>query len=140
GPPARVLVLPDLLHHGGRPVVPAARPHAGQGVLVKAAARDPYRRPIVIALFAAALIAWAFAGPYTLEILTRLAIFVIFALSIDFLVGYTGLVTMGHAGFLGVGAYATAYFAAILNWPISVAFGLSILLGAVAAAIVGVFV
>jgi branched-chain amino acid transport system permease protein len=107
---------------------------------VKAAAHDRYRRPIVIALFATALITWAFAGPYTIEILTRLAIFVIFALSIDFLVGYTGLVTMGHAGFLGVGAYATAYFAAILNWPISVAFLLSILLGAISAAIVGIFV
>jgi branched-chain amino acid transport system permease protein len=95
---------------------------------------------MVVALFAAALIAWAFAGPYTIEILTKLAIFVIFALSIDFLVGYTGLVTMGHAGFLGVGAYATAYFAAVLNWPVGLAMVLSIVLGALAAAFVGVFV
>lgn len=104
------------------------------------AARDPIRRPMVIALFAAALIAWAFAGPYTIEILTKLAIFAIFALSIDFLVGYTGLVTMGHAGFLGVGAYATAYFAAVHGWPVGLAMVMSVVLGALAAAFVGVFV
>jgi branched-chain amino acid transport system permease protein len=105
-----------------------------------AAPRDPLRRPVVIALFAAALIAWAFAGPYTIEILTKLAIFVIFALSIDFLVGYTGLVTMGHAGFLGVGAYATAYFGAIHNWPAGLAMVLAVAIGAIVAALIGVFV
>jgi branched-chain amino acid transport system permease protein len=105
-----------------------------------AATRDPLRRPVVIALFAAALIAWALAGPYTIEILTKLAIFVIFALSIDFLVGYTGLVTMGHAGFLGVGAYATAYFGAIHNWPAGLAMALAVVIGAIAAAVIGVFV
>lgn len=104
------------------------------------AARDPVRRPVVVALFVVALVAWALAGPYTIEILTKLAIFAIFALSIDFLVGYTGLVTMGHAGFLGVGAYATAYFGAIHNWPAGLAMALAVVIGALAAALVGVFV
>lgn len=103
-------------------------------------ARDPIRRPMVLALFAIALVVWLFAGPYTIEILTKLAIFVIFALSVDFLVGYTGLVTMGHAGFLGVGAYATAYVSAVHSWPVGIAMVVSVLAGALAAAIVGMFV
>jgi branched-chain amino acid transport system permease protein len=107
---------------------------------VSVAARDPLRRPAVVALFVAALVVWALAGPYTIEILTKLAIFAIFALSIDFLVGYTGLVTMGHAGFLGVGAYATAYFGAIHNWPAGLAMALAVVIGALVAALVGVFV
>ena len=99
-------------------------------------ARDPIRRPMVIALFVAALVAWALAGPYTIEILTKLAIFAIFALSIDFLVGYVGLITMGHAGFLGVGAYVTAYFAAVHGWPVGLAMVMSVVVGALAAAFV----
>ena len=35
-------------------------------------------------------------------------IIAIFALSLDLLVGYTGLVSFGHAAFFGVGAYALA--------------------------------
>ena len=37
----------------------------------------------------------------------RIAIYAIFALSLELLVGATGLVSLGHAAFLGIGAYAT---------------------------------
>ena len=38
-------------------------------------------------------------------------IMAIFALSLDLLVGYTGLVSFGHAAFFGVGAYTLALLA-----------------------------
>ena len=45
--------------------------------------------------------------PYTQDMVVRIAIYSIFALSLELLVGMTGLVSLGHAAFLGIGAYAT---------------------------------
>ena len=44
--------------------------------------------------------------PYTQDLVVRIAIYAIFALSLELLVGMTGLVSLGHAAFLGIGAYA----------------------------------
>jgi len=41
------------------------------------------------------------------DVVLRIAIYAIFALSLELLVGATGLVSLGHAAFLGIGAYAT---------------------------------
>ena len=43
--------------------------------------------------------------PYTHDLVLKVAIFAIFALSLELLVGMTGLVSLGHAAFLGIGAY-----------------------------------
>ncbi len=101
------------------------------------APRDPIRWPIVAVLFGGAFIGAAISGPYWLTIVTEIAILAIFALSIDFLVGYSGLVTFGHAGFMGVGAYATAYASHFLGWPLGVAIPVSIAVGVVSGLAVG---
>jgi len=49
----------------------------------------------------------ALLTPYTQDLVVRIAIYAIFALSLELLVGMTGLVSLGHAAFLGIGAYAT---------------------------------
>ncbi len=61
-------------------------------------------------------------------------IMILFALSLDLVLGFAGIVTLGHAAFFGVGAYATALLITDLGWsePIS---GLAF--GAVLAAIAG---
>ncbi|MDQ6628864.1 MAG: branched-chain amino acid ABC transporter permease [Pseudomonadota bacterium] len=46
------------------------------------------------------------AAPYTIDLLLRIAVYAIFALSLELLVGAVGLVSLGHAAFLGIGAYA----------------------------------
>ena len=46
-------------------------------------------------------------SPYTQDMVVRIAIYAIFALSLELLVGITGLVSLGHAAFLGIGAYVT---------------------------------
>src|SRR5947209_13317166 len=53
------------------------------------------------------------AGPsvltsYWVGLLTQMMIFAILAMSLDLLLGYTGLPSLGHAGFFGVAAYAVA--------------------------------
>ena len=44
---------------------------------------------------------------YTQDLVVKIAIFAIFALSLELLVGTTGLVSLGHSAFLGIGAYVT---------------------------------
>ena len=46
-------------------------------------------------------------SPYAQDLVVRIAIYAIFALSLELIVGAAGLVSLGHAAFLGIGAYAT---------------------------------
>ncbi|MEQ8348736.1 MAG: branched-chain amino acid ABC transporter permease [Sneathiellaceae bacterium] len=64
---------------------------------------------------------------------TTILITILFALSLDLILGYAGIVTLGHAAYFGAGAYATGMLSAHLGWgePLSgLAFG-----GAVAGAL-----
>ncbi len=65
---------------------------------------------------------------------TQVLITIIFALSLDLVVGFAGVVTLGHAAYFGVGAYTTGMVSAHLGWtePIS-----ALLLAGFVAAIVG---
>lgn len=49
-----------------------------------------------------------FLGSYWVGLLTQMLIFAILAMSLDILLGYTGMPSFGHAGFFGVAAYAVA--------------------------------
>lgn len=51
----------------------------------------------------------------------QVLITIIFAISIDLIVGYTGIVSLGHAAFFGLGAYTTGMLSAHLGWrePVS---------------------
>ncbi len=62
-------------------------------------------------LVIAALIVFPILAPGYLDLGTRVIILVLCAMSLDLLVGYCGLVTLGHAAFFGVGAYAAGIFA-----------------------------
>ncbi len=57
----------------------------------------------------------ALASPFLLSshalIINEIAIVALFALSLDLILGYTGIVSLGHAAFFGMGAYAAALFA-----------------------------
>ena len=72
--------------------------------------------------------------PYTLRILIFANIFVIFAVSWDFISGYTGQVNFGHALFFGVAAYSTA----LLNKYLGLQPWLTIPIGALVAVLAGV--
>jgi len=49
----------------------------------------------------------AFAGLALVSLTTKILIYGLLVMSLDFLVGYTGLWAFGHAAFFGIGAYAT---------------------------------
>jgi len=59
----------------------------------------PVSAAIALALLPAVL------TPYTQDLVVKIALYAIFALSLELLVGMTGLVSLGHAAFLGIGAY-----------------------------------
>ena len=66
-------------------------------------------------------LAYFFLFPNHLGFGTELLITILFALSLDLVLGYAGIVTLGHAAFFGVGAYAVGMLAkhGIWNEPIS---------------------
>jgi branched-chain amino acid transport system permease protein len=45
--------------------------------------------------------------PYTYDLVVKIMVLAVFALSLELLVGMTGLVSLGHAAFFGLGAYTT---------------------------------
>ncbi len=64
---------------------------------------------IVFALAAIALALFPMSGStFYVQLLTKTMIFAIFAMSLDLLVGYAGLVSLGHAAFFGLAGYALA--------------------------------
>lgn len=81
---------------------------------------------MILAVMLLAVLALPLLGEsYYVKVATRMAIFGMVALSLDLLVGYTGLISLGHAGFLGVGAYTVGILAAHgvhsawTAWPIA---------------------
>ena len=63
-------------------------------------------RPAEIAFWLALLLPfWLF--PDYLSLASQIAIAALFALSLDLILGYAGIVSLGHAAFFGVGAYTS---------------------------------
>jgi branched-chain amino acid transport system permease protein len=60
---------------------------------------------IPLTIMAAVAFAAFFLFPYDLGFLTRILIMMIFVLSLDFILGYAGIVSLGHAALYGTGAY-----------------------------------
>jgi branched-chain amino acid transport system permease protein len=78
-----------------------------------------------------------FAFPDRMTFGSQVLIMVMFALSLDLILGYAGIITLGHAAFFGLGAYTVALAAMKLGWtePVS-----GILAAGVVAALVGIAV
>jgi len=90
-----------------------------------------------------------FDEPYFISLFSRILIYALAAVSLDLLIGYGGLVSLGHAAFIGIGGYVTAIFFhhafegtalfgfipgsdnALLVWP------LAVIVAALAAAVIG---
>lgn len=97
---------------------------------------------VLVVLIALAVLA-PYCGPFVLLLLTQALIFGILAMSLDVLLGYTGLPSLGQAAYLGVGAYLTAILAIRFDFGLSGDFWLVLVLGmvggALTAALFGLF-
>ena len=102
----------------------------------------PVSIKLVLGMGLVALLAFPFVGtPFYTEMVTRMMIMAIFAMSLDLLQGVSGLVSLGHAAYFGLAGYALAFLtpqgeAVSLWWTLPVA----VLASGLAALIIGFFV
>lgn len=75
---------------------------------------------------------------YFLHILILIGIYVILSVSLNLIVGYTGLLSVAHAAFYGVGAYVAALLAIKFHSPFLVNIILAIVFGGLLGAMVGI--
>jgi branched-chain amino acid transport system permease protein len=83
--------------------------------------------PLAAVVVLLAAFPW-FGGKFYVDLVTTIMVFAIFALSLELLVGATGLVCFGHAAFFGIAAYATVLFSpqatgAAIWWLLPAAMG-----------------
>lgn len=91
---------------------------------------------------------------YKIQVLNLIAVNAILAVSLNLIYGFTGMFSLAHAGFMAIGAYATAililpaaqkemmFILEPMMWPFSVMhapFFIAVLVGGICAAVVGLF-
>ncbi len=97
-------------------------------------ARRSAWRPLEIVFWVLTLLPFYLTPDY-LQLASQIAITALFAISLDLILGYGGLVSMGHAAFFGLGAYAAGLFSKhVWGEPLS-----GLLLAAVIAGVFGYF-
>ena len=97
-------------------------------------------RPRLAAIGAGALVLLLlpyFLPSYYLGLATKMLIFALFAMSLDLLLGYTGLVSLGHAAFFGVAAYTVGLLALRAEASVWLALPAGLLAAGVTAAFFG---
>ena len=94
--------------------------------------RSPDRKTVFIGTGAALLLLLPFVAeligePYLVSLFSRILIYALAAVSLDLILGYGGMVSLGHAAFFGIGAYVTGILAfhgfegtPIVSWPIHI--------------------
>ncbi|WP_089942276.1 branched-chain amino acid ABC transporter permease [Candidatus Entotheonella palauensis] len=96
---------------------------------------------LVLGCLIALAIAAPYIGPFLLILLMQALIFGILAMSLDVLLGFTGLASLGQAAYLGVGAYVTAIFATRYNiglgWDFIAVLGIGTVAAGLTAALFG---
>ena len=95
---------------------------------------------IVGALALLAAIGPLFLGTYWVGLLTEIAILAILAMSLDLLLGFTGLPSLGHAAFFGVAAYAVGVLSTRYGMGFWACVCAAILIGTLLSATIGLIV
>jgi branched-chain amino acid transport system permease protein len=108
---------------------------AAAGSPTRADVRTMLRRfaPLVGAVLLIAVLP-SLVPSYLQDVLTKVLIFGIFAMSLDILLGYTGLFSFGHAAFIGLGSYAAGML--MIRWGVT-NFWAGIAAGIVLATVIG---
>ena len=91
---------------------------------------------ITAVMFALAGLSLTLTG-YNLVLATRICTFAIFAMSLDLLVGYLGLSSLGHAAFFGIAAYAVGFLSKSVTTNLAVILVASVVTSALLAAVFG---
>jgi branched-chain amino acid transport system permease protein len=103
--------------------------------------RPTFPRPrIFLAILVVALaLVPTFGGRYEMYLVSEILIFALFALALNVMVGFGGLISFGHAAYFAIGAYTTAIFGTSFGLPFAVTVAGVILISAAAATVIGYF-
>ena len=85
---------------------------------------------------ALSLVGAAGGGIAQLDMLNKIGIYAILALSLNIILGHTGLFHMGHTAFFAVGAYTTAILNTVYGWPVFATLPMAGLMAAIFALLV----
>ncbi|MGH9213407.1 MAG: branched-chain amino acid ABC transporter permease [Acidimicrobiales bacterium] len=107
--------------------------------LLRSPRHTPWRWVLVVGGLALFLWLPTYLGDPGLRVLAMCGIFAIGAIGLNLLTGYTGQISLGHAFFVGVGAYSAAYFGAERGLPMPVYLAVAAILGFVVGGIIGPF-
>ncbi len=102
---------------------------------------------VLLALAAVPPLAVLFNQPFYLDLFRRIMIFAIAAISLNLILGYGGMISFGHAAYLGIGAYAVGILAhygianGFLQWALAIGASalVALLIGAVSIRTSGVY-
>jgi len=78
-------------------------------------------------------------GEYWIWVTTEMIIMALFAMSLNLILGFGGMVSFGHAAFFGAGAYTVALLMKKAGWPLYLALPAAPVVAAVIAALIGWF-
>src|SRR5882757_5095789 len=76
---------------------------------------------------------------YAIDVATEVLIYVLFALSLNVLIGFTGNISFGHAAYFAIGGYACAILLPPYGWSLLFALPAAVVLAGMVAAVVGFF-
>jgi len=76
---------------------------------------------------------------YPRALVSEILIFAIFAMSLDLLLGFTGLMSFGHAGFFGLGAYSVAVLGTLFGMNAWIGLAAGVIIAGCGAALIGLF-
>jgi branched-chain amino acid transport system permease protein len=78
-----------------------------------------WRRLTALGVLGIGLLSAAFVlPPYYLGLVMKILVFALFAMSLDLLLGYGGMPSLGHAAYFGMAAYTTGLLALKLGWGV----------------------
>jgi branched-chain amino acid transport system permease protein len=78
-------------------------------------------------------------GEYWIWVTTEMIIMALFAMSLNLILGFGGMVSFGHAAFFGTGAYTVALLMRKAGWPLYLALPAAPLVAAIVAVVIGWF-
>ncbi|MBI2771990.1 MAG: branched-chain amino acid ABC transporter permease [Burkholderiales bacterium] len=78
---------------------------------------SPESRGLLLMAAVLAFLPLVLPNGFYFDVVTRIAINAVIAIGLNLLIGYTGQISLGHAGFFGLGAYASAVLTARYGWP-----------------------
>ena len=118
---------------------PATGTRAAEGGSGGTPADGALLRRAAFAVVGLALAAVPLAGDYATSLVAEVLVFAIFAMSLDLIVGYTGLMSFGHAAFFGLSAYAVTMLGVHAGWSGWWGLLAGVVLSTLAALVIGFF-